>query len=84
MELFKSKASSDWFIPHDVSGSGRCLFKSVSNQLYENTDRQVEIRMAGTSHLHNHPELYIESISEYITWAISGIHFLKICLKPIC
>ena len=51
-------------IPHDVGGSGDCFFKSVSHQLYGNADQHVEIRMAGISHLHNHPELYIESISD--------------------
>ena len=51
-------------IQHDVGGSGDCFFKSVSHQLYGNADRHVEIRMAGISHLHNHPELYIESISD--------------------
>ena len=51
-------------IPHDVGGSGDCFFKSVSYQLYGNADRHVEIRMAGISHLHNHPELYIEIISD--------------------
>ena len=51
-------------IPHDVGGSGDCFFKSVSHQLHGNADRHVEIRMAGISHLHNHPELYIESISD--------------------
>ena len=50
-------------IPHDVGGSGDCFFKSVS-QFYGNADRHVEIRMAGISHLHNYPELYIESISD--------------------
>ena len=34
-------------IPHDVGGSGDCFFKSVSHQLYGNTDRHVEICMAG-------------------------------------
>lgn len=40
------------------------FFKSVAHQLYGNAERHVEIRMAGISHLHNHPELYIESISD--------------------
>jgi len=40
------------------------LFKSVSHQLYGNADRHVEIRMAGISNLHYHPELYIEIISD--------------------
>ena len=54
-------------IPHDVRGSGDCFFKSVSHQLYGTADLHVEVRMAGISHLHNYPELYIESISDD-TW----------------
>ena len=50
-------------VPHDVGGSGDCFFKSVSHQLYGNADLHYDIRMAGISHLQNHPELYIESIS---------------------
>ena len=54
-------------IPHDVGGSGDCFFKSVSHQLYGTADLHVEVHMAGISHLHNYPELYIESISDD-TW----------------
>ena len=54
-------------IPHDVGGSGDCFFKSVSHQLYGTADLHVEVRMAGITHLHNYPELYIESISDD-TW----------------
>ena len=49
-------------IPHDVGGYGDCFFKSVSHQLYGTADLHVEVRIAGISHLHNYPELYIESI----------------------
>lgn len=45
------------------------FFKSVSHQLYGSADFHFEIRMAGISHLHDHPELYIESISDD-TWKI--------------
>ena len=54
-------------IPHDVGGSGDCFFKSVSHQLYENADYHVEICMVGISHLHDYPQLSIESISDD-TW----------------
>ena len=54
-------------IPRDVEGSGDCFFKSVSHQLYGTADLHVEVRMAGISHLHNYPELYIDSISDD-TW----------------
>ena len=43
------------------------FFKSVSHQLYGTAELHVEVRMAGISHLHNYPELYVESISDD-TW----------------
>ena len=43
------------------------FFKSVSHQLYGTADLHVEVRMAGISHFHNYPELYIKSISDD-TW----------------
>ena len=54
-------------IPHDVGGYGDCFFKSVSHQLYGTAELHVEVRIAGISHLHNYPELCIESISDD-TW----------------
>ena len=54
-------------LPHDVGGSGDCFFKSVSHQLLAYADLHTEIRMAGINHLQNHPELYIDSISDD-TW----------------
>lgn len=43
------------------------FFQVSSHQLYGSADFRFEIRMAGISHLHDHPELYIESISDD-TW----------------
>ena len=39
------------------------FFKSVSYQLYQAPELHFQIRMAGISHLNDHPELYIDSIS---------------------
>lgn len=50
-------------MPYDVGGSGDCFFKSVSHQLYGTPDLHFQIRMAGIRHLNDHPQLYIESIS---------------------
>ena len=44
-------------------GSGDCFFKSVSHQLYGTAHLHFEIRMSGMAHLNNHPEFYVESIS---------------------
>ena len=55
-------------VPHDVGVSGDCFFKSVSHQLYETAQLHYEFRMSGVAHFNNHPELYIESISNN-NWA---------------
>ena len=49
--------------PYDVGGSGDCFFKSVSHQLYGTPELHFQIRIAGIRHLNDHPQLYIESIS---------------------
>ena len=78
-----------------LGGSGDCFFKSVSHQLYATADLHVEVRMARISHLHNYPELYMESLSDdtwenYIkqmsipgTWHqfISYVHFPLLVLS---
>lgn len=43
------------------------FFKSVSHQLYGTAHLHFEIRMSGIAHLNNHPEFYVESISNN-TW----------------
>ena len=50
--------------PYDVGENGDCFFKSVSRQLYKTADFHFEIRKAGIQHLNNHPEYFIESISD--------------------
>ena len=49
--------------PCGIGGSGDCFFKSVSHQLYGTPELHFQTRMAGITHLNNHPHLYIESIS---------------------
>ena len=51
-------------VAYDVGGNGDCFFKSVSHQLYKTADFHFEIRKAGIQHLNNHPEYFIESISD--------------------
>ena len=51
-------------VPYDAGGNGDCFFKSVSHQLYKTADLHFEIRKAGIQHLNNHPEYFIESISD--------------------
>lgn len=50
--------------PVDVGGDGDCFFRSVSHQLYGNTNHHLLIRQAGVQYLSNSPERFIESNTE--------------------
>ena len=51
--------------PFDVGGCGDCFFRSVSRQYYGSPDFHIEIRQAGVKYLQEHPELFVESVSEH-------------------
>ena len=58
--------------PLDVGGGGDCFFKSVSHELYGNSNNHAEIRALGVRYLKDNPERFIESIvgtswSQYLT-----------------
>ena len=48
-------------VPYDVGGNGDCFFLIL---FLINSDLHFEIRKAGIQHLNNHPEYFIESISD--------------------
>ena len=48
----------------DVGGSGDCFFKAISHQYYGTPDHHIAVRHAGVSYLEQHPDLFIESVSE--------------------
>ena len=50
--------------PFDVGGCGDCFFRSVPHQYYGSPDFHIEIRQAGVKYLKEHPELFLESVSE--------------------
>ena len=50
--------------PFDVGGCGDCFFRSVSRQYYGSPDVHIEIRQTGVKYLKEHPELFVESVSE--------------------
>lgn len=50
--------------PVDVGGCGDCFFRSVSHQYYGSPEFHIEIRQAGVKYLEQHPELFVESVSE--------------------
>ena len=48
----------------DVDGAGDCFFRSVSHQLYGNSNHHTHIRTAGVQFMRDNPERFIESNTE--------------------
>ena len=48
----------------DVGGAGDCFFRSVSHQLYGNTNHHMRIRTAEVQFMRDNPERFIESNPE--------------------
>ena len=48
----------------DVGGAGDCFFRSVSHQLYGNSNHHMHIRTAGIQFMRVNPERFIESNAE--------------------
>ena len=45
----------------DVDGAGDCFFRSISHQLYGNSNYHMHIRIAGVQFMRDNPERFIES-----------------------
>ena len=48
----------------DVDGAGDCFFRSVSHQLYGNSNHLMHIRTAGVQFMRDNPERFIKSNTE--------------------
>ena len=48
----------------DVGGAGDCFFRSVSHQLYRNSNHHMRIRTAGVQFMRDNPERVFESNTE--------------------
>ena len=48
----------------DVGGAGDCFFRSVSHQLYGNSNHHMHIRTAGVQFMRDNPERFIETNAE--------------------
>ena len=48
----------------DVGAAGDCFFRSVSQQLYGNSNHRTRIRTAGVQFMRDNPERFIESNPE--------------------
>ena len=47
-----------------VDGAGDCFFRSVSHQIYGNSNHHMHIRTAGVQFMRDNPERFIESNTE--------------------
>ena len=47
-----------------VDGAGDCFFRSVSHQLYGNSNHHMHMRTAGVQFMRDNPERFIESNTE--------------------
>ena len=52
----------------DVGGAGDCLFRSVSHQLYGNSNHHMRIRTAGVQFIRDNLERFIESGNTENSW----------------
>ena len=48
----------------DVGGAGDCFFRSVSHQLYGNSNHHMRIRTAGVQFMRDNPERFIKNNTE--------------------
>ena len=48
----------------DVGGSGDCFFRAISHQYYGTPEFHIAVRQAGVSYLEQHPDLFVESVSD--------------------
>ena len=62
----------------DVGGTGDRFFRSVSHQLFGNSNHHMRIRTAGVQFMRDNPERFIDSNTED-----SWLRYLNICLLKV-
>ena len=62
--LMQSKLGELCWQSIDVGGAGDCFFRSVSHQLYGNSNHHMHIHTAGVQFMRDNPERFIESNTE--------------------
>ena len=59
--LMRSRLYEPGLQAKDVGGAGDCFFRSVSHQLYGNSNHHMQVRIAGVQYMRDHPERFVES-----------------------
>ena len=62
--LMQSRLGEHGLPSIDVGGAGDCFFRSVSHQLYGNSNHHMCIRTAGVQFIRDNPERFIENNTE--------------------
>ena len=62
--LMQSRLGEHGLQSIDVGGAGDCFLRSVSHQLYGNSNHHMCIRTAGVQFMRDNPERFIESNTE--------------------
>ena len=60
--LMQSRLGKHGLQSMDVSGAGDCFFRSVSHQLYGNSNHHMPIRTAGVQFMRDNPERLLRAI----------------------
>ena len=67
--LFENRLKRHGLTALEVGGGGNCLFRAIAHQLYNDPNRQLEIRTTGVQYLQNNPERFIESaVIDNMSW----------------
>ena len=75
--LMQSRLGEHGLQSIDVDGAGDCFFRSVSHQLYGNSNHHMRIRTAEVQFMRDNPERFIENNTEnswlrYLNMSIQG------------
>ena len=62
--LMQSRLGEHGLQSIDVGSAGDCFFRSVSHQLYGNSNHHMRIRTAGVQFMRDNPEKFVESNAE--------------------
>ena len=69
IKFFYNRIHTLGLISLDVGGNGDCFFRAVAHQLYNEARRHSGVRTAGVQYLLDHPEQFIESVADNMTWS---------------
>ena len=82
VNLMRARLYELGFQAKDVGGAGDFFFRSrsVSHQLYGNSNHHMQVRIAGVQNMRDHPQRFVESNTDN-----SWLRYLNdICIQGTC